>query len=435
MNVRVETAGPCRREVHIEVPADRVNSAFDEVVKAYSQVARIPGFRPGKAPRDLIRRRFQKEIATEVKERLIPAAYQEAIQQEKLETINVLDVKEKELSESQPFAFSITLDVQPTFDLPSYKGLAVEGEAVAVKDEDVDEVLQNIREQNARYEEVQGRALAKGDLAQIDYAGQLDGKPVETVSAKAKGMGEGKDFWLMADEQNEFLPGFAAGLWGAQAGETRTVTVDFPATFIEPSLAGKQASYKVTVKAIREKKLPEIDDEFIKAVGADSLEAMKTRVRGDLQNMREENEKRRQQNEVARLLLQNTTLDLPESVLQEETRQQVYEMVRQSQTSGASKEDIETRKEELFDTAARTAGDKIKLRYILRRIAREEKIECTQEEVEARMAMLARSWGVALDKLKADMHKRNALPQVREDVLLNKTLVWLRDQAKVTTKS
>jgi trigger factor len=162
---------------------------------------------------------------------------------------------------------------------------------------------------------------------------------------------------------------------------------------------------------------------------------MKSRVRGDLQNMREENEKRRQQNEVARLLLQNTTLDLPESVLQEETRQQVYEMVRQSQTSGASKEDIETRKEELFDNAARTASDKIKLRYILRRIAREEKIECTQEEVEARMAMLARSWGVALEKLKADMHKRNALPQVREDVLLNKTLVWLRDQAKVTTKS
>jgi trigger factor len=435
MNVRVETAGPCRREVHIEVPADRVNSAFDEVVKAYSQVARIPGFRPGKAPRDLIRRRFQKEIATEVKERLIPAAYQEAMQQEKLETINVLDVKEKELSESQPFAFSITLDVQPSFDLPTYKGLAVEGEAVAVKDEDVDEVLQNIREQNARYEEVQGRVLAKGDLAQIDYAGQLDGQPVETVAAKAKGMGEGKDFWLMADEQNEFLPGFAAGLWGAQVGETRTVTVNFPATFVEPSLAGKQASYTVTVKAIREKKLPEIDDEFIKAVGADSLEAMKSRVRGDLQNMREENEKRRQQNEVARLLLQNTTLDLPESVLQEETRQQVYEMVRQSQTSGASKEDIETRKEELFDNAARTASDKIKLRYILRRIAREEKIECTQEEVEARMAMLARSWGVALEKLKADMHKRNALPQVREDVMLNKTLVWLRDQAKVTTKS
>ena len=127
MNVRIETAGPCRREVHIEVPADRVTSAFAEVVQAYSEVAKIPGFRPGKAPRDLIRRRFQKEIATEVKERLIPAAYQEAMRQEKIETIAVLDVKEKELAEAQPFAFTITLDVQPSFDLPTYKGLAVEG--------------------------------------------------------------------------------------------------------------------------------------------------------------------------------------------------------------------------------------------------------------------------------------------------------------------
>lgn len=434
MNVRVESAGPCRREIHIEVPAERVSHAFKEVVQAYAQVAKVPGFRPGKAPKDLIRRRFQKEIATEVKERLIPAAYQEAVQKEKLETIAVLDVKEKELTEAQPFAFSITLDVQPAFDLPAYRGLAVEGQPVKVEDSDVEDVLQNIREQNARYEEVQGRALAKGDLAQIDYRGQLDGQPLETVAEKAKGMGEGKDFWLMADDQNEFLPGFAQGLLGAQVGETRTVNVNFPADFVEPALAGKGATYQVTVKAIREKKLPEIDEAFLKAVGADSVEALKARVRGDLQNMREENEKRRQQNEVARLLLQNTSLDLPESVLQDETRQQVYEMVRQSQSRGASKEDIENRKEELFDTAARTASDKIKLRYILRRIAREEKIDCTQDEVEARVAMLARSWGVALDKLKADMQKRNALPQVREDVLLNKTLVWLRDQAQVSLK-
>lgn len=435
MNVRVETAGPCRREVHIEVPVDQVNRVFSEVVQAYAREARVPGFRPGKAPKELIRRRFQKEILTEVKERLIPAAYHEAMQQEKLETINVLDVKEKELAEAQPFSFTITLDVQPSFDLPTYKGLAVEGQAVAIVDKDVEDVLQNIREQNARYEEVQDRALAKGDLAQIDYTGRLDGVALETVAAQAKGMGEGKDFWLMADEQNEFLPGFAAGLLGARVGESREVTVDFPATFVEPALAGKKAVYQVHVKAIREKKLPEIDAEFIKAVGAESEEALKNRVRADLQNMREENEKRRQQNEVARLLLQNTTLELPESVLQEETRQQVYEMVRQSQTSGASKEDIENRKEELFDTAARTAGDKIKLRYILRRIAREEKIDCTQEEVEARVAMLARSWGVTLEKLKADMQKRNALAQVREDVVLNKTLVWLRDQAAVSVKA
>ena len=435
MNIRVETAGPCRRELHIEVPAEQVDLTFAEVTKAYASVAKIPGFRPGKAPRDLIRRRYQKEIVAEVKERLIPAAYQEAIQKEKLETVTVLDVKEKELAESHPFAFSIVLDVQPSFELPAYKGMAVEGQKVEVTDQDVDDVLKNIREQNARYEEVAGRALAQGDLAQIDYTGQLDGQPVETVAAKAKGMGEGKDFWLMADEQNEFLPGFAAGLYGAQVGETRTVTVDFPADFVEPSLAGKKAVYTVTVKAIREKKLPEIDDEFIKAVGADSVAALKERVQKDLVQMREDNEKRRQQNEIARLLLEKTALDLPESVLQEETRQQVYEMVRQSQSRGTSKEDIENRKEELFDTAGKTAADKVKLRYVLRRIAREEKIDCTSAEVEARVAMLARSWGVALEKVKADLQKRNALSQVREDVILGKTLEWLREQASVTVKA
>ncbi len=433
MNVRIETTGPCRREVHIEVPVDQVKSTFDQVILAYSQQARIPGFRPGKAPRELVKRRFQKEIATEVKERLIPGAYHEAAQKEKLETLQVLDVKDKELAEDQVFAFTVTLEVAPSFDLPTYKGLAIAGQSNPVADQDVDNVIDNIREQNARYEEVTGRALAKGDLAQIDYAGQVEGQSVESMAPNAKGMGEGKDFWLMADEQNEFLPGFAQGLIGAQVGETRDVKVDFPADFAEPALAGKKAVYAVSVKGMREKKMPEIDDEFIKAVGAESLAAMKDRIRHDLQNMREENEKNRQQNEVARLLLQNTTMDVPESILQEETRKQVYDLVRQSQTRGASEADIATRKEELFDAAARSASDKVKLRFILRRIVREEKIECTDEEVSARMAMLARSWRMPLEQLKADLKKRDGMGQLREDVLLSKALAWLRDQAVVST--
>lgn len=435
MNVRTESTGACRRDLHIEVPADEVSSAFEAVVKMYCQQARIPGFRPGKAPRDLIKRRFQKEIITEVKERLIPVSYQKAIAQEKLEPLQVLDVKDKELAENAPFAFTVSMDIAPSFELPVYKGLAIEGKSNPVTDADVDEVLKNIREQNARYEEVNGRALAQGDVAQIDYTGVVDGKPVEVVAAKAKGIGEGKDFWLMADEANEFLPGISKGLLGIQAGETRAVNVDFPADFAVPDLAGKKAVYTVTAKAIREKKLPEIDDEFVKAVGAESVEAMKSRVRSDLQSMRDEGELRRQEDEVARLLLQNTALDIPESILQEETQRQVYDLVRQSQSRGASEEDIATRKEELFDAASRSASDKVKLRFILRRIVREEKIECTEQEVSARVASLARSWRMKLEDVVADLKKRNAMPQVREDVLLSKALVWLREQAAVTLKA
>lgn len=431
MNIRVETAGPCRREVHIEVPADRVGTAFSEVLAAYTRMAKIPGFRPGKAPRDLIRRRFQKEIQGEVKERLIPEGYQAAVKQEKLQTIAVVDVRDQNLEEGQSFAFTVTLDVAPDFALPAYKGMALQGQKVAIQDADVDSVLENIREQNARFEDVAARPVQKGDLVQIDYEGVCEGQPVEQRAPRAKGMGVSKDFWMMADEQNEFLPGFAQGLLGATVGEQRQVAVNFPADFAETELAGRTATYTVTVKALREKKLPEIDAEFIKGVGVDSVEALKARVREDLVRMREQNEKRRLQNEAAKRLLEQTQVEVPDSVLQEETRNEVYDLVRSSQQRGVTKDDIEGKKEELFDAATRTATEKVKLRYILRKIASIEGIEVAEQDVEARIVSLARGWGVPPERLRADLEKKNALGQVRDDVLLSKTLTWLVDHAEV----
>lgn len=316
--------------------------------------------------------------------------------------------------------------------MPAYKGLKIDGQKIAIKDEDVDSVLGNIREQNARFEDVAARPVQQGDLVQIDYEGVCEGQPIEELAPQAKGMGQGKDFWMMADEANEFLPGFAQGLVGAAMGEGRQVLVDFPAAFPEAALAGKKATYFVTVKALREKRLPEIDDAFLKSVGAENVEQLKERVRKDLVNLREQNEKRRLQNEIAKRLLDSVQFDVPESVLQEETRNEVYDMVRQSQHRGASKDEIEGRKDELFDAATRTATEKIKLRYILRRIARNEQIAASDQEVEARLAGLARSWGVPMDRLRADFEKKNAMGQVRDDVLLSKTLTWLLEQAEVS---
>ena len=432
MNIRVETVGPCRREVHVEVPVEQVRSVFEEVTASYAKVARVPGFRPGRAPRDLIRRRYQKDIASDVKERLVPEGYQAAVKQEKLSTVAVLDVKEQALDEAQPFAFSVVLDVAPEFEAPTYKGIALTRKKEPVKEEDIDEVLKNIRDQNGRYEDVAGRPVQLGDLVQIDYTGTLDGQPVEQLAPKAKGMGEGKDFWLMADEQNQFLPGFAQGLAGAAVGDRREVTVDFPANFPEAALAGKKAVYTVLVKALREKKLPELDAEFLKGVGVASVEDLRARVRDDLANLRERNETRRLQGEIVKHLLEKTPLDVPESVLQEETRQEVYELVRQNQQRGISTEDIEGHKEELFDSATRSATDKVRLRYVLRKIAAEEKITVEEAEVETRIRGLAAGWGVPFERLKADMQKRNALGQVRDDVMMNKVLARVMELASIT---
>ncbi len=429
MNVRVEQPAPCRRELHIEVPAERIRSVFEDVVGAYAKAARIPGFRPGRAPRELIRRRFHKDILSDVKERVIPAAYQEALQQEKLVPLTVLDVKERDLVEDQAFSFTVVIDVPPAFELPVYKGIKVPAKPAAVTDEDVDRVIERIRLENGRYEDVSDRSVREGDLVQIDYNATLDGQALETAVPQAKGLGEGRDFWYMASSEYGFIPGLHTALIGAKPGEARSVEVTFPADFAEKAVAGKSARYEVSVKGLRERKPVELDAEFLKGVGVESVEALRERIRQDLKSMHEGGEMRRQQNEVAKHLLATVQLDLPDSVLQEQTRREVYDMVRDTQERGASATDIETRKEELFDTAARTASDKVKLRFILRRIAAEEKILVTPQELEAHLASLARSWNMPLERVRAELEKNDSINRVREDVLFSKTLSWLRDQA------
>lgn len=432
MNIRMETAGPCRREVHIEVPAERVKNTFEEITSLYARSARIPGFRPGRAPRDLIRRRYQKEIADDVKERLIPEGYQAAVKQEKLTTVAVLDVTDQKLEEDQPFIFSVVVDVAPEIALPQYKGIPLTRKTVVVTDADVEKVAQNIREHNARFEDVSDRAVGAGDMVQIDYKGVCEGQPISTIAPEAEGLGEAKDFWIIADEQNEFLPGFAKGLLGAIIGEAREIQIDFAPVFQVASLAGKKATYFVQITAIREKKLPEINEEFFKKFGLADAQEFHARIREDLENTNKREENDRLRGEIVRFLLDNANFDAPESVLQEETRQQVYDLVRRNQSRGVSAEEIEQKKEEMFDSATRSATEKVKLRYLLGRIADEEKITVTDRELDDQIRIMAYSWRTSFEKLRADLIKQKALDQVREDVLGGKVADFLMSQAVVT---
>jgi len=431
MNIKVESEGACRKQVHIEIPASDVATEYDLVLSSYAQGARIPGFRPGRAPRDLVKKRFSKEIVQEVKERLIPRGYQEALKRENIEAVAVLDVKEKAIEEGQAFNFSLTLDVFPDFPMPEYKGIALDAKKPDITDADIDRTIDTIRDQNSKYEDVEGRPVQKGDMAKIDYAGVCDGQPIDQLAPAAKGLGSGTDFWMINDPEQAFLPGFGDGLVGAAIGEKREVTVEFPADFAEAAVAGKKATYTATVKAMRAKKLIDIDEAFIKSMGFESEAALRDRIREDLKQMRESGEKRRLQNEIVKFLLEKTTFDVPDSVLQEETRNEVYDMVQQSTHRGASREDIEGKKDELIEAATRSASEKVKVRYILRRVARQENISINEQELADRIQALAGRYGMPADKLRVDLEKKGALPKVAEEVRLGKTLAFLLDQAKV----
>lgn len=430
MNVKMEDAGPCRKKLLIEVPAERMDAEYERVVDAFAREARIPGFRPGKAPRQLVAKRFSKDILQEVKDRIIPLGYHEAIEQQKLDPVAILGVENVSFLAGQAATFTVVLDVPPEFKLPSYREIPVTTQKVEIVDEEVDAAKKRLLEQAARWEEVAGRAVQAGDLVSVDYEGVCEGKAIEELAPESPGLGKGKDFTVLASEES-FLPGFGQALVGASIGEKRQVPVNFPADFVEKAVAGKACSYFVDIKGIREKKLPDLDAELLGKLGVESEAVLVQRIRDDMRTMKENAEKRRQHNELIRFLLERTTLDVPESVVAQETRDVVYDIVRQQSYQGVSREAIEKQKDEIFEVASRNAAEKVRIRYILHRIAEQEKIEVAEDEVGEEIARMAARYGMPAADFRAELKKKNAVEQVREDIRLNKTLDFLLQHAKI----
>jgi trigger factor len=429
MNVTVEDSGPCRKTLKIQVPAEKVNEEYTGILSMYSRAAKIPGFRPGKAPKDLVKRRYAKEIEEELQSQVISSSYREAITQEKISPVSVLGVTDVVIKPEEAASFTVTLDVPPKFDLPKYKGIELKKNKLDVTDKEVEDTINDIREHSAKFDVVD-RPAQKGDMVMIDYTAVSDGKPLEEMAPAAKGLGKGTDFWVRADE-NEFLPGMAQGLMGLKVGDKKDITIEFPADFQEKAVAGKKAVYSVEVKSIRERKLPEIDEAFLKSMEVDSVDALKTRVRNDIVQMKDYQEKRRLKDEIIKTLLEKTTLDVPESVVQEETRNVIYDIVRSNTSRGIPREQIEDKKGEIFEMAARSASDKVKVRYILHRISEAENISVSEDELATELRGMAARYGMPEQALRAELEKRESLDQLVEDIRIRKTVDFVMENASV----
>jgi trigger factor len=436
MNIQVEAIGPCRKQLHIEIPADEVTRTVDEVVGGYAQYARIPGFRPGKAPRTLVQSRFKKEILKDVKEQLIPMGYQKALAQEQIQTVAVLDVTEADPVAGQPFVFQVTVETFPEFELPDYKAISIPPEPVDVTDASVDEVIDQMRNRMASFEAgPEGRAAEAGDRVVISYTATVDGAPLKELVSEHAILAEATDFGLILDKEYSFLPEFADQLLGIKAGEARSVTVSFDDQFVEKALAGKQAVYAVTVSAVEVKKLPELDAAFIKGLGVEDEASLRTRIRADLARMNGEKEQRRVQDAICKQLLEQTPMSVPESELQRRTSDEVYDLVEYNSNRGVDREAIEGNREQIFSAAAKVAEDKLKIRYALLRIAREEKLEVTDAEIQARIRLLALQARKDPEKLKNDLVKNNRIGALREDMLASKALALLESLQPAATSA
>src|ERR1043166_6243288 len=318
MNVTVQNLAPCKKLVRVEVETETVNKTFDSIGKEFQREAAFPGFRPGKAPLDMVLRKYEKDIQDEVKKKFISDFYKKAVEDQKLDVLGYPDIEEIQFNRGQPLQFAATIETAPEFELPEYKGLPVKKENRTVTEQDLERALNALREPRITFQTVE-RPIQTGDIAVVNYTGTSEGKPITEIAPTAKGLTEQKNFWLDVPSAS-FIPGFAEQLMGAKAGDKRTVNVDFPADFVTPQLAGKKGIYEVEIVEVKEKVLPVLDEAFAKSYGAENLEKLREGVKRDLENELNYKLRNSTRNQLIRSLLNRVNFELPETAVKQETR-------------------------------------------------------------------------------------------------------------------
>jgi trigger factor len=421
----------CKREIEMEIPADVAQKATEKVARDFAKVARIPGFRPGKAPIPLIRRRFADDIQTEVLQSLVPEYLTKALDEKKLAPITRPEVDKVEFKEGEPLKFRAVFEVLPEFDLGDYKNLDVKVDAVEAGDAQVDKAIEEMRDRAATFVPVEGRAAKDGDFLLIKLKGTPKGEnagdPVEA------------DNIMCHIGAEETLESFTENLRGTNPGDSREFESTYPADYPDPKLAGKTFDFKIDVQGIKEKKLPELNDEFAKEVageagGVTTLEEMRKKVRENLEAAKDEQQKSQARERILETLVKSHDFPVPEALVQHQMDVRLERTVRQLAAQGIDPRQVNVDWASMRARQHDRAVDDVKAELLIDRIASAEKIEVSEEEIDKEIAHLAEHHGgESAQALRARLTKQGALDNMKLQIRNNKTIDWLYSNARIET--
>jgi len=429
MNVSVKDSGTCRKTMTIEIPADKISEERDETLKAYSKFANIPGFRKGKAPKHVVAKKYAKEINQDIQERVLPKYYHEALQESELKVVNVVDATEVDIQIDQPVSFDVTVDVEPEFKLPKYTDIPVKEEKTEVTDAQIQEQVDGILGQHANYEEVEGKTIEQGDMGQLTYEATVDGTPLQEAIPEAKGIGSGAGYWVSADE-HAFIPGMGEAIVSLNAGDKKDVEIEFPESFMVKELAGVKALYSIEVTAVRVRTLPELDEEFLGRLQVASEDELRSKIREQLDQQAENMALGQKHDQIVKFLIKKTKLEVPESIVQQQTRTVMYDIAQQRMMTGQTQEQIGEQQEDILKEAQERALENVKLRYIGLGIATELKFEANDVEIDEEIATMAIRERKDARTMRKEMEENDTLASIGEQVRFNKALDYMVENAK-----
>jgi trigger factor len=414
----------CRRELELEIPAEEVSKASEKVAKEFAKMARVPGFRPGKAPLSLIKRRFAEDIKSEVLQNLVPETVEKAVAEQKLSPVSQPQVDKLEFKDGEPVKFRASFDVLPEFTLANYKSLEIEMPEMNLTDEDVNKALAEMQQRAAAFTPVEGRAVQNDDFVQVKLNGTPEGggEPLQAESV------------LCHVGAEETMEPFNENLRGANVGDHKDFDVNYPADYPDAKLAGKLFHYSVDVLGIKTKKLPELNDEFAKDVSdATSLDELKTKIKESLEHERDHRQKDLQREKVIGELVKLHDFPVPESLVEHQMDVRLERVVRSLAQQGVDPRAVNVDWVTLRRRQEDRAKDDVKAELVIDRIASEEKIEVTDEELDHEIEHMAGHAGESAEAFRARLTKQGALDRMKAKLRSDKTIDWLAENASVKT--
>lgn len=432
MNVVVENKPNCIATLHVELEPERVEREWQAVAKQFQKMARVPGYRPGKAPQALIDRKFGADIREETTNKLLRQAMNEAIEQKNLRVLTVSKVEGVEIAPDKSMRFTATVVTSPEFELPDYSNIELELAKREVADKDVEDALGRIAEQHAEFETVEDRPLAMEDFAVLSYAASLDGKPLAEAVEKCPPLLAGKPNWWIRLAPDTLAPGFCEAMVGMKPEETREFTLDIPEDFPFEPVRGKKLTYTATLHEIRTRKLPPLDDELANKIDpGKTMAEVRERLRVELQKYAENEFENAKRNGAVQKLLAAVTCDLPDHLVNNEMSGILREIVQENQGRGVSDEELRAHEDEIMGAAKQSATERVRSTFLLLRIAEKEKIEVTEQDMAFHVTRLAAHYQIPVQKFVKDLRKRNAFGQIREQILAGKALDFIASNVTV----
>jgi trigger factor len=419
----------CRVKITVKAEAEETRKDYDAVVGYFVKNGRIPGFRAGKAPVDIIKTNYSNEIREEVHTRLLRSLYMKVIEQEKIKQVNLVNVEDVRFSPETGITASFVVDVEPAIKVPAYKKFSMKFVVDGVTDEQIDERLQHIREAFAKFNAAEaGYAVQRNDLACVDFEGKVNGQPIKELVPEAAAIAEGKAYWMQVSD-DRFLPQLVAAVIGMKSGETKTTEFVFEGDHLPEALKNQTAVYTLSVGEVRCRALP-TDDEVVQQMKIESIGKLRETTRDRLSEQANQAATRKFESDIIEKLMSKADFELPQSELEQEINETLGRMAEEASQRGATKDDLEKNRAEIVESATAMAKRQLRVRYMLAAIADQEKIEASEEDLTQWLEEAAVEYRLTPVQLRARVEKNGRMDDLRAQVRNQKVIKMLVDTLK-----